>query len=670
MKKVSLICRDKFSPNAVNYIIENIKFILGDYAEVVPYYMDHLKEDELIMADAHLVLYEEMLPALSSHLNDFSNVIIVKRSIQKKHLAPLNDIPAGQDVLVVNDSRESTLQTVYMLYELGFNHMSLYPYIEDMQPKKSYDSFEYCIATNDSLHLVPKACQKIVNIQNREISFETFKKLLYVLDINNPTIQSNLLSKVEEDLDTNITFIEDYLSNYLKEQLLSNIVETFSQGLVLVDKYGKVNYINEKGYDIFGVITGDSFNASPNYDVSFTNNPDFKNKLVTIGNLNYMVEKQSIGIFNDILGFCLVLQDEKALRDRETSLSTQLKNKGLYARHTFEDIVHNSSSMDRCIELAKQAAPSDYTILLRGESGTGKELVAQSIHNYSLRSKAPFVAINCAALPESLLESELCGYEAGSFTGADKNGKVGLFEQAQHGTIFLDEIGDISPNMQSRLLRVIQEKQVMRIGSDKIINVDVRIIAATNADLEKKIAEGKFRPDLFYRLNVISLNISPLRNRKEDILPLLNHFIGKTYNHLSEKEKEILTSYSWPGNVRELENAAAYYKLLGSLPENMTTHVPKAKDHPILEEEIKSYTSLEKDDLELLILKIVAANTSTNSGIGRLAIVNQLCNKGLQVSEGKVKAILKILQEKDLIKSSPGRGGSHITSKGLEKLNK
>ena len=210
----------------------------------------------------------------------------------------------------------------------------------------------------------------------------------------------------------------------------------------------------------------------------------------------------------------------------------------------------------------------------------------------------------------------------------------------------------------------------MRIGSDKIINIDVRIIAATNAYLEKKIAEGRFRPDLFYRLNVISLNISPLRNRKEDILPLLNHFIGKTYNHLSEKEKEILTSYSWPGNVRELENAAAYYKLLGSLPENMMAHALEIKDHPTLEEEKRHYTALEKDDLELLILKIVAANTSTNSGIGRLAIVNQLCNKGLQVSEGKVKAILKILQEKDLIKSSPGRGGSHITSKGLEKLNK
>lgn len=149
--------------------------------------------------------------------------------------------------------------------------------------------------------------------------------------------------------------------------------------------------------------------------------------------------------------------------------------------------------MKQCIKVAKKVASSDYTILIRGDSGTGKELLAQSIHNYSTRKNYPFVAVNCAAIPENLLESELFGYEEGSFTGAKKSGKIGLFEHAHHGTIFLDEIGDISPSLQTRLLRVIQEKQIMRVGSDKLINIDARIIAATNADLEQRVNDGRFR---------------------------------------------------------------------------------------------------------------------------------------------------------------------------------
>lgn len=669
MKKVSLICKSAISPIAVNYIIETFRFVLGDYAVITPYYIDQLKRNEIVDADAHLVLYEEMLPNLTSNLLDYSKVIIVKPSIRKSNLLPLNDIPSNTDVLVINDSREGTLQTVQMLYELGFNHLVLHPYIEGITPNKSYNSFEYCITTNDALSLVPKNCHKIFNIRHREISFETLQKLVRILDINNPAVQKNILSKVEEDVKTNYSFIEDYLSNYLKEQLLTTIVGNFTQGVVLIDKYGKINYTNEKGYQIFGLIAGEYFNTSSNYNKSFDDNPDFRNKLISIGGLNYMVEKQSLGLFNDIFGYCLILQDEKDLRDSETNLNRQLKSRGLYAKHTFDDIIHESQSMKKCINLAKHAATSDYTILLRGESGTGKELLAQSIHNFSSRSKAPFVAINCAALPESLLESELFGYVGGAFTGADKNGKVGLFEQAQHGTIFLDEIGDISPNLQARLLRVIQEKQVMRIGSDKIINIDVRIIAATNADLEKKIAIGEFRAELFYRLNVIPLNILPLRSRKEDILPLLSHYMGKSFGYLSAKERNILTTYSWPGNIRELENTASYFKLLGSLPENLYDVISNsAEESPNTSGQEQPIPS-SKLSLPDLVLEIIADSTNDSIGIGRMSIIERLSQKGYVISEGRMKGLLKSLQEAELIISTLGRGGSYITGKGLDHLN-
>ncbi len=211
--------------------------------------------------------------------------------------------------------------------------------------------------------------------------------------------------------------------------------------------------------------------------------------------------------------------------------------------------------MKKSKDLGKKISKSDYTVLITGESGTGKELMAQSIHNESLRSKQPFIAINCAAMPENLLESELFGYEEGAFTGALKGGKKGLFEQAHNGTIFLDEIGDMPIYLQTKLLRVLQENQVMRVGGESVIDIDVRVVAATNKNLLEMIRQEKFRADLYYRINVLPINIPSLRERKEDISMMLNYFMKKK-RHISDEAKEILNKYSWPGNIRELKNTA------------------------------------------------------------------------------------------------------------------
>ena len=200
-------------------------------------------------------------------------------------------------------------------------------------------------------------------------------------------------------------------------------------------------------------------------------------------------------------------------------------------------------------------------ILIRGETGTGKELFAQSIHNASQRKNRPFVAINCAALPDNILESELFGYVEGAFTGAAKGGKVGFFEIAHKGTLFLDEIGDISPKLQSRLLRVLQEREIIRLGSDTVIPIDVRIIAATNKDLYAEVQAGAFREDLYYRLDVLELKLPPVRQRKQDIPCLAEHFLNfEREKHacvlkgFTKGATQLLTSYDWPGNVRELRN--------------------------------------------------------------------------------------------------------------------
>lgn len=238
----------------------------------------------------------------------------------------------------------------------------------------------------------------------------------------------------------------------------------------------------------------------------------------------------------------------------------ELRSK-LGAAYRFEEILATSSSIEPLIQLAKRVAKSDTTILITGESGTGKELFAHAMHAESHRAMGPFIRVNCAAIPDALLESELFGYEEGAFTGASRKGKKGRFELANHGTILLDEIGDMPLSLQAKLLRVLQEKEVERVGGNVPIPIDVRVIASTHRDLKKLVAEGKFREDLYYRLDVVSLHIPPLRERLSD-LPLLVHKLleqlmestGRVVKEIQPDVWQALQAYSWPGNVRELRN--------------------------------------------------------------------------------------------------------------------
>ncbi|KAF0995406.1 sigma-54-dependent Fis family transcriptional regulator [Geobacillus sp. TFV-3] len=234
-------------------------------------------------------------------------------------------------------------------------------------------------------------------------------------------------------------------------------------------------------------------------------------------------------------------------------------------RFSLDDIIGSSPAIAALKEQVVKIAKSESTVLIRGESGTGKEVLAQSIHRLSHRNKGPFVAINCAAIPESLLESELFGYEEGAFTGAKKGGKPGRFELAKGGTLFLDEIGDMPLYLQAKLLRVLQERRIERVGGTKAIEVDVRIIAATHKDLESMIANNQFREDLYFRLNVIPLYVPPLRERKEDLYELIQYYMNKFCKRFGKEPKRFssqafkkIFDYHWPGNIRELENMVEY----------------------------------------------------------------------------------------------------------------
>nr|WP_309101021.1 sigma-54-dependent Fis family transcriptional regulator [Fredinandcohnia onubensis] len=262
--------------------------------------------------------------------------------------------------------------------------------------------------------------------------------------------------------------------------------------------------------------------------------------------------KGSVGVIHDVSEISQLTSELNRARHIIRSLE---------AKYTFDDIIGSSEEMEFAIEQAKLGAKTPATVLLRGESGTGKELFAHAIHNESKRKFNKFVRVNCAAISESLLESELFGYEEGAFSGAKRGGKRGIFEEANNGSIFLDEIGEMSLNTQAKLLRVLQEREIVRVGGTKPIPIDVRIIAATNVNLEKGIGNGTFREDLYYRLNKIPIYIPSLRLRKQDIKPLAEHLLhkinqdyGRTVEGLTEGAINYLYEYDWPGNVRELEN--------------------------------------------------------------------------------------------------------------------
>ncbi|MFZ5643398.1 MAG: sigma 54-interacting transcriptional regulator [Bacillota bacterium] len=355
------------------------------------------------------------------------------------------------------------------------------------------------------------------------------------------------------------------------------VLESSNDGILIIDEHQRITFMNKAAENLLEVeartLVGrhidnirESAIVGALINVGGVGTETFKE----VGRKQFWINTMPILLGgNKRNGIVTMFQSVDRIQVLEQNLRRQLFKKGLFARHTFNDIIGSSALIMDTIVRAKKYAAASATVLIGGESGTGKELFAQSIHNESERREGPFVAINCAALPENLLESELFGYEEGAFTGAKKGGKTGLFEMAHGGTIFLDEIGEMTLPVQARLLRVLQEREIMRLGSDRMIPVDVRIIAATNHELIMAVKEGNFRSDLFHRLEVLNLDIPPLRKRREDI-ELLAEFLVNKFS-LEEKKRvlpltetalEKLKKYDWPGNIRELQNVIQKYVLL------------------------------------------------------------------------------------------------------------
>ena len=370
------------------------------------------------------------------------------------------------------------------------------------------------------------------------------------------------------------------LREKMRSAQMANIMNYSFQGILSTDQNGIITFANKYCYSILdsghALLTGRSIlDFFPNLPVEEVtrNGKKLLSELHIYASYHLMVNCVPAPDNSGNTGCVLTFQDTSRIQADELQVRKKLRHSSFQAKYQFSNILHKSRIMDSVISDAMTYSYSDSNILICGETGTGKELFAQSIHNSSPRKNHPFVAINCSALPENLLESELFGYVEGAFTGASKGGKMGFFELAHKGTIFLDEIGDVSPNLQSRLLRVLQEREVVRLGSDTVIPVDVRVISATNKNLKEEVANGRFRQDLLYRLDVLELNLPPLRNREQDALFLLSQLIS--YEHertgciltgLSEEGASLITQYPWPGNIREMRNFCQRLSILTPNP--------------------------------------------------------------------------------------------------------
>lgn len=451
-------------------------------------------------------------------------------------------------------------------------------------------------------------------------------------------------------------------------------IDEIGDGLIFFNTFNKVTFVNKSLLNMLEL--DEKLIKSPSlmeympksFLDKITKNLNIDNMIIYIDEIDkkFILSKKPFYLYKNIEGCLITLKDVNNIEILEQKIRSDSVKRGYVAKYKFNNIIGNSSIIKDCIKKAKKMALTDNPILITGETGTGKEAFTQSIHNHSNRKNKPFVAINCASLPSELLESELFGYEDGSFTGAKKGGKKGLFELAHTGTIFLDEIGDMPHDLQVKLLRVLQEKEIRKIGGTSIIPIDVRILAATNKDLEKLIIENKFRMDLFYRISMFTLDLPPLRKRLEDIPLLLESFLKELpYKNikLDKSLLEALNSYTWMGNIRELRNCVEYMAYMGSnyltindLPQNISSKL----NNNHMSSNMSIFNDLNQYDKNICISILKSLHMKP---MGRTKLMKFM---EYNVTEYEVRNMLEYLTRNGYLISSKGRKGSSITEKGIK----
>lgn len=643
--------------------------------DVVAYVVDegiqsHITEGLVIISSQ--ILYQEL--AQGGLLRSESDLIIAKRTINFDFLDQVVSLERGTPCLLVNDLMETAMEVIEDLRRIGLQHISYVPYA----PNGVFSSGDKAIVTAitpGEVQSVPPWVEHIVDIGPRILDFSTLTQILSKLNILDE--RAGMFSQKYLQKITNVAFRLAESRNHVAElnAHLGTVLEGLNDGLLVYDDKGVITVSNENfkklmptkhrthvGKRLIEIVNDRYF-----LDL-LQSDSEYQGIVFVHQGRELLLTKQRI-FHNSIMVTLKNAQDTLKENDR---IKRELQQKGFVAKYSMDDIIGSSPEISRVKIIIQKLAQSQLTILITGESGTGKELIASAIHQGSSRSNGPFLAVNFSALSDELIESELFGYEEGSFTGAKRGGKAGLFEQADGGTLFLDEIGDVSLKVQTRLLRVLQENEIMRIGATEIRKVDVRIIAATHRDLNKMVQEKLFREDLFYRLKIGTIHIPPLRERKSDIGDLVKRFVKQSGDRSVSVHADVietLESYQWFGNVRELRNTIAYMMAVKNDDCLMVSDIPnpaffEATSNRCEKEPVANKAQLEITEEERLILSKIQSIQMQRQICGREKIALLCLDSPYPLTAYQVRYRLEVLEKKGYIQTGRGKVGTRLTPLG------
>ena len=530
MKKIAVVALD---PLAGASYTKEVRDLFGEYAEVVGYSVrDGSAAGVLPRADLFAISTDAYGSAEEEarHVPIDSQIMSIEVTFYWETLKKLFEIPQGTKVLFVNVTSNMAREAITQLSSLGVNHLQFIPYYPGAVLEEPVD----IAVTPGESRFVPPSVKTVIDCDHRPCSYGMMVEIALRLGLEYLPETESFMNYAKVVASNHYSFDLMYAKSRRQESQMHILAESLDEGLIGVNETGEVFVCNKKACQIariseelaMGKKGEEVFPYIPFYQV-LREKKAVPEKVIRLFGTNVSLAVVPVVRKEDCIGAFAMLQKFNEQESRQNALRRQLMQKGHYARYTFDDVIGNSDAITETINILRKMAATESPVLLIGETGTGKELMAHAVHQASGRAAGPFIAINVAAMPENLLESELFGYEEGAFTGAKKGGRPGLFEFAHHGTLFLDEVEGMSLSMQVKLLRVLQEGEIMRVGGGSIIRVDVRIVAATNEALEKKIQEGSFRKDLYYRLNALTVEIPPLRKRGDDIFMLFDFFMRK-----------------------------------------------------------------------------------------------------------------------------------------------
>lgn len=687
MKKIAVVALD---PLAGASYTKEVRDLFGEYAEVVGYSVrDGSAAGVLPRADLFAISTDAYGSAEEEarHVPIDSQIMSIEVTFYWETLKKLFEIPQGTKVLFVNVTSNMAREAITQLSSLGVNHLQIIPYYPGAVLEETVD----IAVTPGESRFVPPSVKTVIDCDHRPCSYGMMVEIALRLGLEYLPETESFMNYAKVVASNHYSFDLMYAKSRRQESQMHILAESLDEGLIGVNETGDIFVCNKKACQIariseeltMGKKGEEVFPYIPFYQV-LREKKAVPEKIIRLFGTDISLAVVPVVRKENCIGAFAMLQKFNEQESRQNALRRQMMQKGHYARYTLDDVIGISTAITETKNILRKMAATDSPVLLMGETGTGKELMAHALHQASRRADGPFIAINVAAMPENLLESELFGYEEGAFTGAKKGGRPGLFEFAHQGTLFLDEVEGMSLSMQVKLLRVLQEGEIMRVGGGSIIRVDVRIVAATNESLEEKIQDGSFRKDLYYRLNALTVEIPPLRKRGDDIFLLLDYFMRKMGGDftLSEGVKTFLRRHPWPGNIRELQNAVEYFNYLAKpviglsdLPPTMTRFVDDGSDDG--EGEVNDNAADDKEadmayqaavDKKQFVLNQLALAWKEGKTAGREKILEAAKKDHISMTQKQVRDLLDELAKEGLIQVGRGRGGSKITEKGLNKL--